>query len=135
MGIDVADAAAEQWDAVDQIEYILMLRHNGPRQALQIVQRRIARLEITKRQLANHKRMTENLLRGEQRAKSLVGDAQMINPNRGINEDHPRLVRRRGIGLSSGIVPPRRASRLAASRSINRLSASRINAAVSLIPL
>jgi len=79
--------------------------------------------------------MPEDLAGVEQRGEALVGGSQMIYPHRCIDEDHPRLIRRRGMGLRSGMLPPSRANRRAASRSIKAFSASRIRAGFSFIPV
>lgn len=61
--------------------------------------------------------------------------SQVIYPYRCIDEDHPRFIRRRGIGLRSGMLPPSRANWRAASRSVKAFSASRISAGFPFIPV
>src|SRR3981081_1395306 len=78
---------------------------------------------MTKRHFADHEGMNEYLTRIELRLQRLVLAPQMIDPNRGIRQDHlPK--RRRGGAFSRGEVPPSRARRRALSRSIKALSAS-----------
>jgi len=57
--------------------------------------------------------------------KRRVPAAQMIYPNRRINQDHAGRDRRRGGAFSAPSLPPSRAKRRALSRSISALSASR----------
>jgi hypothetical protein len=80
-------------------------------------------------------RLSEHFTAVEQRSEPLIVGPQMLDPDRRINEDHVRLVRRRAIAARSGSVPPRRASRRAASRATNARSASRTKADLSRIPV
>src|SRR5947209_7277875 len=61
--------------------------------------------------------------------------AQMINPNRRIRENQRDLALRRGIRLSSGMVPPNDANLRALSRSMRALRASRSRAVFSATPV
>src|SRR3977135_2075971 len=77
---------------------------------------------MTERHLANHERMDKYAAIIEPRLQRLVLAPQMIDPNRGIRQDHlPK--RRRGGAFSRGEVPPNRARRRPLSRSIKALSA------------
>src|SRR5205823_9498164 len=55
-----------------------------------------------------------------------IQPAEVIDPDRGIDQN--QRGRRRGIGRNCGSVPPSRANRRAASRSISAFSASRTRA-------
>ena len=79
--------------------------------------------------------MHQNATGLEQTCEGLVANPQMIDPNRGIDEDQAGSGRRRGAFARSGSLPPMRASRRALSRSINALSASRMRADFSLRPV
>ena len=65
----------------------------------------------------------------------IVTGAQMIDPDRSIDQDHLVVGRRRGTGAKSGSLPPSRAKRRALSRSISALRASRTNADFSRKPV
>src|SRR3954463_505277 len=80
---------------------------------------------MTKRHFADHERMNEHRTLIELRLQRLVLAPQMIDPDRGVRQNHlPK--RRRGGAFSRGEVPPNRARRFALSRSIKALSASLI---------
>jgi hypothetical protein len=59
----------------------------------------------------------------------------VIDPHRRIDQNHFLAIRRRRGALRLGSLPPKRASRRAASRSINALSASRISADFAFNPV
>src|SRR4051812_37422837 len=86
---------------------------------------------MAQRQLADDERMRYHLPAIEQHRKALVAAAQMVDPDRGIHQDHAALIRRRGGAFKSGWVPPSRASRYALSRSMSAFSASLTRAEVS----
>jgi hypothetical protein len=122
VGVGVAGAAAEQRLTLDEVQYFLVVGDGCLRQILQVAQEDIPPLQVAEREFANHKRMSENLAAIEQRSEPPIVGRQMF-------------VRRRGIAARSGSVPPRRASRRAASRSTNAPSASRSKADFSSIPV
>jgi hypothetical protein len=69
-------------------------------------------------------------------AQLVVAPAEVIDPNRGIDQDQASVSsRRRGAGSSSGSLPPNLASRLALSRSINAFNPSRTIAERSFEPI
>ena len=96
-------------------------------------------LQITAGQLTHHHRVHQYPARIEQFNQTCVCRAQMINPDRGINQYHGNQLagfdRRRGIDSSAGSEPPRRANLRALSRSINAFSPSRNKAVFSDIPV
>ena len=81
------------------------------------------------------KRVRQDLTGLEQRCQPLITFSQMIEPDRGINQNHDRRGRRRGGAFSFECVPPRRAGRRALSRSIKALRVSRTSADFSLTPV
>src|SRR3974390_2072693 len=79
--------------------------------------------------------MGQDLVVVEESDKGLVAPAEMVDPNRRVNQDHFRAVRRRRGVFRRGSLPPKRAKRRALSRSINALSASRTIADFSFKPV
>src|SRR6266436_3766906 len=135
MGIDIADAAAVKRFAIDELEHFQVRGAGRLRHPPQYPQNVVTLSQIAERKLAQHERMPEHPAVFEQRVEYRAGRPEMLDPDRRIDEDHPRFVRRRGISARSGSLPPRRASRRAASRSINALSASRTRADFSRMPV
>jgi hypothetical protein len=64
-----------------------------------------------------------------------IAGPQMVDPNRGIDQDHPGIGRRRAGACSPGSLPPKRASRRALSRSIKAFNASRTKLDFSVNPV
>src|ERR1700712_2291010 len=63
-----------------------------------------------------------------------VADSQMIDPDRGVDQDHAGVCRL-GIAFTPGSLPASWARRRALSRSINARSAWRTNAVFSVVPV
>jgi len=66
---------------------------------------------------------------------SRVQRAQMVDPDRGVDQDHAGSAWRRGSGFNCFSDPPKRAKRFALSRSIKARSASRIRAVFLVTPV
>src|SRR5271154_4575203 len=79
--------------------------------------------------------MGQNLSGVEQSDESAVALAQMVDPHRRVGQYHLCTARLRRGALRSGELPPSRANRRAASRSIKALSASRTSADFSFSPV
>jgi hypothetical protein len=79
--------------------------------------------------------MSQNLTSFEEGGELPVVCAQMIDPDRRIDQDHGRAGRRRRGVFNLGSVPPSRANRRALSRSISALSASRTRLDFSFTPV
>jgi hypothetical protein len=113
-----------------------LVRGNGcPRQVTQRAENQPPLPQIAERQFAGDERVPEDLSAIEQLSERIVAGTQMIDPNRGVDQDHLGFGRRCGIGFISASLPPRRASRRALSRSISALSASRTTADFSRNPV
>jgi hypothetical protein len=78
---------------------------------------------------------TEDDAAAKQLGQRSIAVAEVVDPNRGVDEDHWLAARRRGIGVSAGSVPPRRARRRALSRSIRALRPSRTSNVFSFTPV
>jgi len=122
MGIHIPDAETEQRLPIYEVKHFLVRGGGCLRQLPQGVQNEITLPQIAE---SRDKAMPENLPAVEQLPERMIRGPQMVDPDRGINQDHSRASRRRGAAARSGWLPPNRASRRALSRSINALSASR----------
>ncbi len=67
-------------------------------------------------ELSDNERVRGNLIAGEQIPQFRQRRSKMVDPDGSIGENHRFWTRRRGMSSSSGMVPPRAASRCAASR-------------------
>src|SRR5215469_18633049 len=135
MGIDITDTAPEQRLAIDELQHFSVRGAVHLRQPPQHAQNLLTPPQMAECQLTQHKRVPKHLAVAEQLREYRAGQAQMLDPDRCVDEDHAGFGRRRGIFLSPGSLPPSRASRRAASRSTNALSASRMRADFSRIPV
>ncbi len=68
-------------------------------------------------------------------AQHRVADTKVVDPDRGVDQNHCGSARRRGTVLRSGSVPPSLASRRALSRSIRARNPSRTRALFSVVPV
>src|SRR5438876_3377152 len=105
-----SDAEAVQASGLDQRPYFIQLRHSHLRQRIEQRQRLATVPQRSQRKFGSHKRMDHNPALVEMLAHLQDSGTQMVNPNRRIRENQRELALRRGIRLSSGIVPPRDAS-------------------------
>ena len=135
VGIDIPDAAPEQPLTIDELQHFSVRGAVRLRQPPQHAQNLRTPPQIAERELTQHERVPEHLAVAQQRREYRAGRPQVIDPDRRVDEDHAGFGRRRGILFRSGSLPPSRANRRAASRSTNALSASRMSADFSRIPV
>jgi hypothetical protein len=135
MRVDVPDAKGERRVLVDEMQNLVICGDRHPRQVRQRTENKITLPQIPQRKFADHEGMHHNLTPLEKIAEGFVAGTQMVDPNGSIDQDHAFSDRRRRTGLRSGSLPPKRAKRRAASRSINAFSASRINLDFSFRPV
>src|SRR5262245_61046870 len=135
MGIDISNTSAKQCMQVDELQHLAIVGDHGLRQFRKGADYQIALTDGTEGQLAGHKRMHEHLAATEQARKKTIAAAQMIDPDRRVDQNHAGSSRRLGGALNSGSLPPRRASRRALSRSISAFNASRTSADFSCKPV
>ena len=135
VNIYVADAAPEQRGMVYEAQDLRIRGGAGSRKTRQHPQYEFALTQVAQSELADNEWMCQRCASFEQLRKGRVTVAEMLDPNRRIDQDHAPADRRLGGALRSGSVPPRRAKRRALSRSISALSASRIRLDFSLSPV
>src|ERR1700679_2359375 len=134
MGINVTDAASEKSAPSNKLQNLFLACSQRLRELSQCREDQIATIQIAHCQFADDKRVYENSSPIQQQPHLGVVFAEMIDPNRRIDKDH-FAGRRRGIRVNFGSLPPRRARRRAASRSIKARSASRTKADFSSSPV
>ena len=88
MGIDIPDAEAEKRAAIDEMEDLVIRRDGGLRQLSQGAQHEITFAQITESKLAGYKAMPEDFPAVEQLAERTVAGPQVVDPDRGIDQDH-----------------------------------------------
>src|SRR5689334_25066277 len=96
MGIHVPDTEPEQALTIDGIEHFVIRRDGGLRQLSQSTQHEITFAKIAESQLPCDKAMPEDLPAIEQPPERMIPGPQVVDPDRGIYQDHLRGGRRRG---------------------------------------
>jgi hypothetical protein len=134
MCVDISITHAKQPLLFDEVKDLFVTGYVRQRQSHQIGQRTTL-AQLSQEEFTNHVRMDKHQLVFQQRCQPFVAASEMVDPNRRINQDHAGSVHRRRTALRPGSVPPRRASRLAASRSTSAVNAARSTAEVSFSPV
>jgi hypothetical protein len=135
VGIDVSDAESMKSVLRDEMENFRIRGDGRLWQILQRPENNVPLPQIAQSQLTDYEGMTEDLTVVEQVAQRLVRGAEVVNPDRSVDEDHAGLRRRRAGSARLDSLPPKRANRRALSRSIKALSASRTSADFSRRPV
>jgi hypothetical protein len=101
---------------LNEAHHLVMRGNDGALEILQQRKHSVPSTHAAHCHLSEDEGMAQNLIAGKQRQENLIGSAEVINPDRCINQGHFGLGRRRGAAFASGSLPPSSASRLAASR-------------------
>src|SRR6266568_1239947 len=109
MGVDIPDTEPEKCVPIDEVKNFLISRAVGSRQVVQGAENELALSEMAQGKLSDHEGMRQNLSGVEEPREGFITGAQVIDPDRRIDQDHLASGRRRGIGTRSGSLPPRRA--------------------------
>ena len=88
MGIDISDAAPEKRSAIDKVEDLVIRHYCGLGQLSQSAQHEITFAQITESEFAGHKPMPEDFPAVEQLAEHTIAGLQVVDPDRGIYQDH-----------------------------------------------
>ena len=123
MSIHVTDPAAKQPVSFDKLQDFFMRSEARLRHEPKICQDDISIPKISQCEFANDKGVRQNLARFEQCRQGSNFAANVLRPNRGVDQDHLDFSRRRRPATKPGWLPPKRANRRAASRSTSNLSA------------
>jgi len=124
MRVNVANTAAIEAVAADDFKYLVIIGNQCPRQVSEQAQNEDALAQVSKRDLARDEGMDRYLPALEPYLHRGIAPVQMVDPDRGVGENHRSAPRRRGGAFKSGSLPPSRASRRALSRSTRARSAS-----------
>jgi hypothetical protein len=96
MDIDISDTAPEQSVTIDEMQYFRIGGDASTGQTQQGIHHDLAMTEITQSKFTQNERMRENHSGIEQVGEHLITRAKMIDPYRGVDQDHLELGRRRG---------------------------------------
>lgn len=133
MDVDVADALAMQDMAVDELQNLIGASERSGRQVLQQLENGSSIAQAATGNLPHDERVHQGRGPLQQVHEPGVTPTQVVNPDRGVDQDQVEFpARRRWAASSEGCVPPSRARRLALSRSINAFKASLRRAVLSM---
>jgi hypothetical protein len=133
MGVHVADALAVEMMAFDELKHFRICRRHCDGQGGEVAQNGGTVAQVSQGQFADDEGVGQNTTAIQMRDEFRHAGAQMIDPDRGVDED--QAIFRRGVGARSGSEPPRRASRRALSLSIRAFKASRTRLDFSFRPV
>ena len=88
MGVHIPDAKPEQRLAIDEAKDLVIRRNGGLRQLSQSAQHEITFAQIAESEFAGHKAVPEDFPAVEQLAEHTIAGPQMVDPDRGIYQDH-----------------------------------------------
>ena len=118
LGVDVADAGSCETLPIDEAQDLLVGGHRGLGKPLQKADHLAATTEVAQAEIPSDPRMAEDGSALKKPAECRVAGAKVVDPDRGVDQDHRDADRRRGISVNFGSLPPSRASRRALSRSM-----------------
>jgi hypothetical protein len=127
---------------IEEYESFIVARYWRARQFPQCIQHLGAVMQMAARKFSDNERVTQHEAGFEHSHQRCLAAPQMLYPDRRIYQDHDDarrfgrtgVLRRRGGTVAPGLLPPRRARRRAASRSISACRASRNTAERSVVP-
>jgi len=136
MNVDPADAHTIQLLRCHELQYLVVSGGNCGRQSPQQSQDLLTIHHRSACKFAEDEGMHKNQILLEQKGKGIVTLAEMIDPNRSVDENHfADRGRLRRTGDKRGSVPPSLANRRALSRAIRASSPMRTNAVFSFSPV
>lgn len=84
MSVDIPDSTPGELEPVNDTKHFCVTRLRCRFETMQVFQDHIAVLKLPKRQLANHKRMRQDLICQNQLRKLQIFRPKMVDPNRRI---------------------------------------------------
>src|ERR1039458_4342207 len=120
---------------LDEQQDLVMLGEGGLREPAQQREDLRSMGQVAQGKLSGDPGVSQDGVVVEQIGEDGVSGAQVVDPQRGIDQDHRAWLRRLGTPFRAGSVPPSRARRLALSLSTRARSASRTSAVFSLVPV
>jgi len=135
VGVDITDSESKQVPGFDQGHHLGLCGDFCPWEVAQETENFAATRELAERELTDYPWVSQHLGFLEKRGELRISDPEVVDPDRGVDEDHADVVRRLGIALKAGSLPASWARRRALSRSISARSACRTSALFSLVPV
>jgi hypothetical protein len=111
VGIDITDSAPKQVLGFDQGHHLGLCGDSCLWEVAQKAEDFAATRELAERELADHPWVSQHLGFLEEHGELRISDPEVVDPDRGVNEDHEDFVRRLGIALKAGSLPASRARR------------------------
>lgn len=118
----------------NEVQHLVIMSRLRTRQIAQVLQHNRPQSRAAQSEFSEHERVQQHAITQQHLDQRRLTTAKMVDPDRGIDQNHAARGRRRGTDVIPGSLPPNRANRAAASRAINAFNASRSSAGVSLIP-
>jgi hypothetical protein len=119
MNVDVPDSTPVERSAFDEGQCFVVSRTWRLRKAPKMSQYLAPAANVAAGQLSSDERVDQHFLLLQGRNESQLTAAEVLDPDRRVNEDHTLPGRRRGTDLALGSLPPSRASRRALSREMS----------------
>jgi hypothetical protein len=137
MDIDIAKPSSHELAVLYEEQDLFMRSGLSPGERLEKLKDFSSPCHASAGQLADDKGVDEDFSAFKKFREAGDARPEMIDPNRGIDENHgdQAVGRLRGMGRSFFSVPPSLASRRLLSRAINASSPRRTRAVFSLIPV
>src|SRR5699024_8795533 len=132
---DCAQSSAPQLARVHEREHFVMTDRGELPQLGQQSQYARTLLDRAKRKPFGHSRMAPDVVVFQQLGELGLAVVQMVDPYRGIDQNHAAPSRRRGAATASGSVPPRAAKRRALSTRMRVSNPWRRSAERSVMPV
>jgi len=102
MDVNIADAEAVETIGFNEAQHLVVLSSDSLRHLPQGAQNRRAVSQISQRQLSDHKWVDQHAPLFQQTHEVWTGRAEMINPDRSVDQDHAGSGLRRGAAFRSG---------------------------------
>lgn len=107
MRIDISYATPAEPHDVDEVQYLSRVRARQRRQALKRIKHGPAITEIAKSNLSDDEGVRDHETRIQKIGECRVSHSQVINPDRGIDQNQTAVAgRRRSATESPGSLPP-----------------------------
>jgi len=111
VGIDITDSESKQALGFDQGHHLSL---SGDFCLWEVAQKNedfAATRELAERELADHPWLSQHLGFLEEHGELRISAPEVVDPDRGVDQDHADVVRRLGIALKAGSLPASRARR------------------------
>jgi len=111
VSVDITDAESKQALSFDQGDHLGLCGDCCLWEVAQETDDFAATRELAERELADHRWVSQHLGFLEEHGELRISDPEVVDPDRGVDEDHADVVRRLGIALKAGSLPASRARR------------------------